>query len=73
MARKAGILAESVGARMLLGGRLAVDFANIPSDPGTGVREPSWEELVEFLDLDVKWAFGIQAKAICLSVLSPSV
>ena len=43
-------LAESAGARMLLGGRLAVDFANVPSYPGMGVREPSWEELVDFLE-----------------------
>jgi predicted RNA-binding Zn ribbon-like protein len=35
---------------MLLGGRLAVDFANTPSYPGMGVPEPSWEELVDFLE-----------------------
>src|SRR5258707_4396544 len=35
---------------MLLGGRLAVDFANAPSDPGMPTREPSWEELVAFLE-----------------------
>jgi predicted RNA-binding Zn ribbon-like protein len=35
---------------MLLGGRLAVDFANTPSFPGVVVREPSWEELVVFLE-----------------------
>src|SRR5258708_22310889 len=35
---------------MLLGGRLAVDFANAPSYPGMPAREPSWEELVAFLE-----------------------
>jgi predicted RNA-binding Zn ribbon-like protein len=35
---------------MLLGGRLAVDFANTPSCPGLAAREPSWEELVTFLE-----------------------
>src|SRR5258708_36957988 len=35
---------------MLLGGRLAVDFANAPSCPGMPAREPSWEELVAFLE-----------------------
>jgi predicted RNA-binding Zn ribbon-like protein len=36
---------------MLLGGRLAVDFANTPSYPGLAAREPSWEELVTFLEV----------------------
>jgi predicted RNA-binding Zn ribbon-like protein len=35
----------------LLGGRLAVDFANAPSFPGTSVQELSWEELISFLEL----------------------
>jgi predicted RNA-binding Zn ribbon-like protein len=35
---------------LLLGGRLAVDFANAPSYPGFPAREPSWEELVAFLE-----------------------
>jgi predicted RNA-binding Zn ribbon-like protein len=43
-------LPDSIGARMLLGGRLAVDFANAPSYPGIAAREPSWEELVVFLE-----------------------
>lgn len=42
---------DSIGARMLLGGRLAVDFANAPSYPGMAAREPSWEELVVFLEV----------------------
>jgi predicted RNA-binding Zn ribbon-like protein len=33
----------------LLGGRLAVDFANAPSRPGTPSRDLSWEELILFL------------------------
>src|SRR3984893_16134469 len=36
---------------MLLGGRLAVDFANTPSSPGLAARDPSWEELVTFLEV----------------------
>jgi predicted RNA-binding Zn ribbon-like protein len=35
----------------LLGGRLAIDFANAPSYPGTTFRELSWEELVSFLEI----------------------
>jgi predicted RNA-binding Zn ribbon-like protein len=34
----------------LLGGRLAVDFANAPSYPGAPFRDLSWEELVSFLE-----------------------
>ena len=41
---------DSSDSRMLLGGRLAVDFANAPSYPGMPAREPSWEELVAFLE-----------------------
>ena len=41
---------ESINARVLLGGRLAIDFANTPSHPGVAAREPSWEELVGFLE-----------------------
>ena len=33
----------------LLGGRLAVDFANIPSYPGAPAQHLSWEELIVFL------------------------
>jgi predicted RNA-binding Zn ribbon-like protein len=32
----------------LLGGRLALDFANIPSYPGAPARHLSWEELIVF-------------------------
>ncbi len=41
--------ADSIVA--LLGGRLAVDFANAPSYPGAPFRELSWEELVSFLEV----------------------
>lgn len=34
---------------LLLGGRLAIDFANIPSYPGAPVQKLSWEELIGFL------------------------
>ena len=33
----------------LLGGRLALDFANMPSYPGAPARHLSWEELIVFL------------------------
>jgi len=36
---------------VLLGGRLAVDFANVPSYPGTPDRDLSWEGLVTFLEV----------------------
>jgi len=36
---------------VLLGGRLAVDFANAPSYPGTPDRDLSWEGLVTFLEV----------------------
>jgi predicted RNA-binding Zn ribbon-like protein len=39
---------ENISA--LLGGRLAVDFANAPSYPGAPFRELSWEELTGFLE-----------------------
>jgi predicted RNA-binding Zn ribbon-like protein len=34
----------------LLGGRLAVDFANAPARPGASPRELAWEEFVGFLE-----------------------
>jgi predicted RNA-binding Zn ribbon-like protein len=34
---------------LLLGGRLAIDFANIPSYPGAPAEHLSWEELIVFL------------------------
>ncbi len=43
-------MSDSDGARILLGGRLAVNFANAPSYPGVRTREPSWAELVAFLE-----------------------
>ena len=36
---------------VLLGGRLAVNFANAPSYPGTPDRDLSWEGLVTFLEV----------------------
>jgi predicted RNA-binding Zn ribbon-like protein len=36
---------------VLLGGRLAVDFANAPSYPGSADRDLSWEEFVTFLQV----------------------
>ena len=34
----------------MLGGRLAVDFANAPSYPGTPCKRLSWEQLITFLE-----------------------
>src|SRR4030081_2789037 len=34
----------------MLGGRLALDFANMPSYPGAPTRHLSWEELIAFLE-----------------------
>jgi predicted RNA-binding Zn ribbon-like protein len=34
---------------LLVGGRLALDFANIPSYPGSPAEHLSWEELIVFL------------------------
>src|ERR1700747_3688030 len=34
---------------LLLGGRLAIDFANVPSYPGAPTEHLSWEELIAFL------------------------
>lgn len=44
-------MGDSRTSRMLLGGHLAVDFANSPSFPAMPTRDPSWEELVLFLEL----------------------
>ena len=44
-------MSEANSVVALLGGRLAVDFANAPSYPGAPFRELSWEELVSFLEV----------------------
>jgi predicted RNA-binding Zn ribbon-like protein len=41
---------DSQGVATLLGGRLAVDFANVPSQPGVSLKGLSWEELISFLE-----------------------
>jgi predicted RNA-binding Zn ribbon-like protein len=41
---------EPTAPLLLLGGRLAIDFANIPSYPGTPAEHLSWEELIVFLE-----------------------
>jgi predicted RNA-binding Zn ribbon-like protein len=43
-------MADSAHVPMLLGGRLAIDFANAPARPGTPHRELCWEEFVLFLE-----------------------
>ncbi len=42
-------LADVAVPALLLGGRLAIDFANIPSYPGAPAQHLSWEELIAFL------------------------
>jgi predicted RNA-binding Zn ribbon-like protein len=42
-------LADIAAPALLLGGRLAIDFANIPSYPGAPAQHLSWEELIAFL------------------------
>lgn len=44
-------LTGSDSSLSLLGGRLALDFANIPSFPGAPARDLSWEELIVFLQV----------------------
>jgi predicted RNA-binding Zn ribbon-like protein len=41
--------ADVAASALLLGGRLAIDFANIPSYPGNPTQHLSWEELIAFL------------------------
>ena len=40
---------DSAAPSLLLGGRLAIDFANIPSYPAAPAEHLSWEELIIFL------------------------
>jgi predicted RNA-binding Zn ribbon-like protein len=43
-------MTESEKAVTLVGGRLAVDFANAPSHPGTPSQQFLWEQLISFLE-----------------------
>jgi predicted RNA-binding Zn ribbon-like protein len=43
-------MAETAALVVLLGGRLAIDFANAPSYPGAPYHDLSWEEFVGFLE-----------------------
>src|ERR1700722_16747813 len=43
-------MSSSAEIIVLLGGRLAVDFANAPSYPGAPYNDLSWEEFVTFLE-----------------------
>ncbi len=44
-------MSQSAAIVVLLGGRLAVDFANAPSYPGSPDDELTWEEFVTFLEV----------------------
>ena len=41
---------DAAAPALLLGGRLAIDFANVPSYPGAPAQKLSWEELIGFLE-----------------------
>jgi len=43
-------MTKSGEAVSIVGGRLAVDFANVPSHPGTPSQQFSWEQLIAFLE-----------------------
>jgi hypothetical protein len=43
-------MSPSADIVVLLGGRLAVDFANAPSYPGAPFNDLSWEEFIGFLE-----------------------
>jgi predicted RNA-binding Zn ribbon-like protein len=43
--------ADPLNSVNLLGGRLAVDFANAPSYPGSPFQDLSWEDLISFLEV----------------------
>ena len=55
----------------LVGGRLAVDFANAPSYPGAPFRELSWEELIDFLELSRIVSQERRASLLSLPVSDP--
>ena len=56
---------------VLLGGRLAVDFANAPSYPGAPDRDLSWEELVAFLEVSRIVSAERGAQLLTLSQTDP--
>jgi hypothetical protein len=56
---------------VLLGGRLAVDFANAPSYPGAPDRDLSWEELVAFLEVSRIVSAARGAQLLTLSQTDP--
>jgi predicted RNA-binding Zn ribbon-like protein len=56
---------------VLLGGRLAVDFANAPSYPGAPDRDLSWEELVAFLEVSRIVSTERGAQLLTLSQTDP--
>src|SRR5262249_25768072 len=55
----------------LLGGRLAVDFANVPSYPGSSVQGLSWEELISFLEFSGIVSKERGAALLCLPESDP--
>jgi predicted RNA-binding Zn ribbon-like protein len=56
---------------VLLGGRLAVDFANAPSYPGAPDHDLSWEELVAFLEVSRIVSAERGAQLLTLSQTDP--
>lgn len=56
---------------VLLGGRLAVDFANVPSYPGAPDHDLSWEELVAFMEVSRIVSAERGAQLLTLSQTDP--
>jgi predicted RNA-binding Zn ribbon-like protein len=56
---------------VLLGGRLAVDFANAPSYPGAPYHDLSWEEFVAFLEASCIVSVERGAQLLTLSESDP--
>src|ERR1700751_2934414 len=55
----------------LLGGRLAIDFANIPSFPGAPAEHLSWEELIVFLQASQILSAERESSLLALSGSDP--
>jgi predicted RNA-binding Zn ribbon-like protein len=56
---------------VLLGGRLAIDFANAPSYPGAPYHDLSWEEFVTFLEASRIVSAERGARLLTLSETDP--
>jgi predicted RNA-binding Zn ribbon-like protein len=64
-------MSQTAAIVVLLGGRLAVDFANAPSYPGAPYHDLSWEELVAFLEASRIVSTERGAELLTLSQTNP--